>query len=170
MIITKKLGRLPQYETRGKVIDWLWLEWYETNKRILHKRTATGREVIIKILKEAPEMMQGDVLYEDDAFCIVIDIHPCDVIVLTPKNFYEMASVCYEIGNRHLPLFYVKGEVLVPYEAPLFRLLKAAGFEPVPDRRKLIQPLKTTVAPHSDRTGSSLFSRIMKLTNSNTND
>ena len=77
---------------------------------------------------------------------------------------FEMASVCYEIGNKHLPLFYEEESLLVPFDAPLMRLLQAQGYDISKEERKLLQPLKTTVAPHSDG-NNSLFSKIMKLTN-----
>jgi urease accessory protein len=76
-----------------------------------------------------------------------------------------MASVCYEIGNKHLPLFYEKDELLVPFEMPLFRLLSAQGYIIKQDKRKLLQPLKTTVAAHAHG-NNSLFSKIMQFTNS----
>ena len=60
-----------------------------------------------------------------------------------------MASVCYEIGNKHLPLFYENDELLVPFELPLFRLLEAQGYDVRQEERKLLQPLKTTVSPHA---------------------
>ena len=78
-----------------------------------------------------------------------------------------MASVCYEIGNKHLPLFYEAEEVLVAYEAPLFRLLAASGYEVSAGKRKLIHPLKTSVAAHEHqgKNSETLFSKIMRLTN-----
>lgn len=161
MLIKEKLQHLSTYETTGRNIDWLVLEWYETNKRILHKRTASGKEVTIKFLQENQNLTQGDVLYEDVETIIAVDIADCDVIVVKPKSMYEMAAVCYEIGNKHLPLFYENEEVLVAYEAPLLRLLKNAGYDVAEGKRKLLHPLKTTVTPHSS---SSLFSKIMNLT------
>jgi urease accessory protein len=77
---------------------------------------------------------------------------------------FEMASVCYEIGNKHLPLFYEDECLLVPLDIPLMRLLSAQGYDVKEEKRKLLQPLKTTVSPHGD-SNSSLFSKIMKLTN-----
>ena len=74
---------------------------------------------------------------------------------------FEMASVCYEIGNKHLPLFFENEEVLVPFEMPLSRLLTAQGYHIKQEDRKLIQPLRTTVSPHGNET---LFTKIMKLT------
>jgi len=163
MLIQQKAGNLSTIPLNGRPIDRLPLEWYETNKRILRKRTASGKEIALKFLGENPALAQDDVLYADDQFIIAIDILPCDSIVVKPRSMYEMASVCYEIGNKHLPLFYEAEALLVPYEDPLFRLLTAGGFTPTRESRKLLQPLKTTVAAHGHN-GSSLFSKIMQLT------
>lgn len=165
MLVQQKIGNLTTINMNGRRIDRLSLEWYETSKRILRKKTESGREVALKFLKENPSLQQHDVLYEDAETLIAIDILPCEVLVVKPVSMYEMASVCYEIGNKHLPLFFEDDAVLVPFEEPLFRLLKASGYDIVRDHRKLLHPLKTTVAPHS--TGStSLFSKIMQLTQS----
>jgi urease accessory protein len=75
-----------------------------------------------------------------------------------------MASVCYEIGNKHLPLFFDKDELLVPFETPLLRLLSAQGYAIKQDNRKLLYPLKTTVAAHA-HSNNGLFSKIMQFTN-----
>jgi urease accessory protein len=81
--------------------------------------------------------------------------------VIAPQNMFEMASICYEIGNKHLPLFYADDELLIPFEVPIFRLLTAQGFLVKQEDRQLLQPLTTTVTPHGSE---SLFSKIMKLT------
>ena len=165
MIIQNKIGALNSFDLRGREIDWLQMEWYETNKRILRKRTKAGVEVALKFMKENPGLTQGDVLYEDEHSIIAVDIVPCDCLVITPADMFEMASVCYEIGNKHLPLFFEANTLLVPFEQPLYRLLTVQGYDVKHDKKKLLQPLKTTVAPHA-HSSESLFSRIMKLTNS----
>jgi len=76
-----------------------------------------------------------------------------------------MASVCYEIGNKHLPLFYQDEALLIPLDIPLLRLLTAQGYEVKEEKRKLLQALKTTVSPHGEAANETLFSKIMKLTN-----
>lgn len=170
MLIQQKAGTLVTIPPNGRLIDWLYLEWYETNKRILRKQTASGREIALRFLNENPALTQDDVLYEDAQSLIAISILPCDAIVVKPRSMYEMASVCYEIGNKHLALFYEADALLVPYEAPLFKLLSAAGFAPVREKRKLLQPLTTTVAPHGHGSGNtSLFSRILQLTTPSSN-
>ncbi|HTB52453.1 MAG TPA: urease accessory protein UreE [Ferruginibacter sp.] len=164
MIVQQKLGNLKQLQT-SKKIDWLPLEWYETNKRILHKKTNSGKEVVMKFLKENQQLTQGDILFEDEHTIIAVEIIECDAIIILPKTMFSMASICYEIGNKHLPLFFQDQEVLVAYDEPLFKLLSAGGYDVQKGKRKLISPLKTTVAPHG-HSSDTLFSKIMKLTTS----
>lgn len=164
MTIQQKSGNLSTIDLNNRSIDLLPLEWFETNKRILRKQTRSGNDLALKFLDRNPALTQGDVLYEDETFIIAVDILHCDVLVIQPANLFEMASVCYEIGNKHLPLFYERDELLVPFEMPLFRLLSAQGYVIKQDKRKLLQPLKTTVSPHMQN-NNSLFSKIMQFTN-----
>ncbi|MEJ7680972.1 MAG: urease accessory protein UreE [Segetibacter sp.] len=167
MIIKEKIGNLSSFDVSNLSIDVVVIEWYEANKRIIHKRAKSGREIVMKFMNEAPALTKGDVLWQDETNVIVIDIQPCEAIVIKPKSMYEMATVCYEIGNKHLPLFYYNDEILVPYEAPLFKLLSAAGYEPKRESRKLLNQLKTTVSPHGHgESKPSLFSKILQLTTS----
>ena len=62
----------------------------------------------MKFLKENQNLTQGDILYEDAETIIAVEIQPCDAIVIKPKNNFEIASICYEIGNKHLPYFFMK--------------------------------------------------------------
>ena len=165
MLVHQKLGNINSLSA-DKNIDWLNLEWHETNKRILHKKTRSGKEVVMKFLKENQNLTQGDIIYEDAETIIVIDIQPCETIVIKPKNMFEMATVCYEIGNKHLPLFFQDNELLIAYEAPLFNLLVSAGYDVIKEKRKLINPIKTSVAFHAHIGSESLFSKIMKLSTS----
>lgn len=164
MMIQQKLGNLAHFEDRGRVIDRLPIEWYETRKRILHKRTGAGREVVLKFLKESQHLRQDDVLYADDRTLIVVEISACDAIILRPASLYEMAFVCYEIGNKHLPLFFEEDAVLMPYEAPVHKMLEASGFAPAVGKRKLLHPLSTTVASHEHSRSTGLLTRILQLT------
>lgn len=163
MIVKEKLGNIKDEAIHNRIIEHMTLEWHETNKRILHKHSNTGKVITIRFLKENQNLTQGDIIYRDDEIIVVIDILPCEVIIIRPVDIYEMASVCYEIGNKHLPLFFQDDELLVPFEEPLFRFLSAAGYEIKKGEKKLINPLKSTVTPHGNN-NTSLFSRILKLT------
>jgi urease accessory protein len=162
MLIKEKIGNLELFSVNNRNIDYVLLDWYETNKRILHKKTLLGREITMKFLNENPQLGVGDIIYEDDFGLVAVDIKECDAIVIRPRSMYEMAAVCYEIGNKHLPVFYQEEEILVAYEAPLFKSLSAGGYALIRTKRKLVNALKTTVSPHGS--GSTLFSKIMKLT------
>lgn len=165
MLVKEKIGNINFFALNNRKIDYVALEWFESNKRILHKKTAGGVEVVMKFLNENQQLTEGDVIYEDDFNIIVIEIKECDTLIIRPRTMFEMASVCYEIGNKHLPGFYEQEEILVAFEAPLFRILAAAGFEVSQAKRKLVNPLKTSVSPHGHASQGSLFSKIMKLTN-----
>lgn len=162
MLIQQKSGNLSSYPT-DKQIDWLQLQWHESQKRILHKKTRAGTEVVMKFLRENQHLTQGDIIYEDATTIIAIDIQPCETIVINPKTTFEMATVCYEIGNKHLPLFYQDNELLIAYEAPLFNLLVSLEYAVKKENRKLINPLKTSVASHAHIGSESLFVKVMAL-------
>jgi urease accessory protein len=165
MLIKEKKGNIKDVAVGNRLADYLTLEWYETNKRILHKRTEAGKEVILKFLREGQQLTEGDIVFEDDQSLIIVQIKTCEAIVLSPRNIYEASFICYEIGNKHLPLFFENDQLLIPYEAPIFKMLAASGMNPVWEERKLLHPLKTSVTPHGHAGESkSLFSRILQLT------
>ena len=161
MLIQNKIGNLATVQINRQMVDYIFLEWHENSKRILRKTTQAGKEIAIQFLNKNPEFTEGDILFADDETIIAVCVQPCDCIVLQPKNMFEMATMCYEIGNKHLPLFYEADQLLVPFEMPLFRLLSAQGFDVQQANRKLLQPLKTTVTPHNVSIGDNLFSTII---------
>lgn len=164
MLINQKIGSLNTYDSKGKAIDRLPLEWYECSKRILHKKTGGGRQVVLKFLRESQHLQQDDVLYADEQYLIVVEILACDAIVIKPSSMYEMAFACYEIGNKHLPLFYQDENLLIPHDLPTLRVMEASGLRPKVEKHRLTHQLRTTVTPHSTGTGESLFTKILKLT------
>ena len=165
MLVKEKLGNINFFAISNRKIDYLFIEWYEASKRILHKKTISGHEVTMKFLNENPQLSEGDVVYEDDFNIVVIEISPCDAIIIRPRTMYEMAAIAYEIGNKHIPVFYEQEELLVAFEAPLYNSLLAAGYDVHQGKRKLANQLKTSVTPHGNTRSETLFSRIMKLTN-----
>ncbi len=165
MTITEKPGNLSSFDNNGKAIDILCMEWYEANKRILHKETTSGHKISIKFLQQNPDWKEGDVVFVNDELIVTIEILPCEAIVITPLTIMEAAAISYEIGNKHLPLFFYQNELLIPYDPPLFRLLQASGYTMKIEQRKLQQTLKTSVSPHGLSEGSSsLFNKILRLT------
>lgn len=169
MIITEVLGNVAITPLNGRQRDPLHLEWFEPTKRILRKHSAGGREMAIKLVREGQRLHEGDIVWQDEHTAVVVDILPSEAIVVTPTSLLQMGTICYEIGNKHLPMFIQDDQVLVPYEAPLFRLLEATGYQPLRQTCKLLNMLKANVEPHghgggSSSGGESLFTKILNLT------
>ena len=148
MICKEVIGNVETYQTGNKTKDLLNLQWFETTKRIMRKKTQDNQEVVIKLLKEGTRLKEGDIVYEDSDKVVVVNILPCDVIQVTPRTIFEMGTVCYEIGNKHLPLFIQGDHVLIPYEKPLERLLVSNGYDVTKTQCKLLNMLKSNVEPH----------------------
>lgn len=50
--------------------------------------------------------MQDDVLAVEDGKAIAINVKETEAIVAKTNTVREAAKLCYEIGNRHAPLFF----------------------------------------------------------------
>ena len=141
MLITEKIGNINFFNANNRKIDYVILEWHETNKRNLQKRTVGGIEVKIEFIIENPLLSEGDIVYEDDFNVIAIDVIECDTIVLRPKSMIEMGRICNEIGESHQQAFYQSDEILIAFEDSLFRSFSAAGYDISIEKRKLVTPL-----------------------------
>ena len=144
------LGNLAALKASGQIttqqIDYVPLEWFESERNILRKKSRSGREVAFRLLKEGQRLKHDDVVFVNESLVIAIEILPSEVIVLSPKTLPEMARACYEIGNKHSPLFLDGDEVTLPYDKLMFEWLEAAGFEPKKAERRLSQALRAKSA------------------------
>ncbi|WP_326984575.1 urease accessory protein UreE [Chryseobacterium sp. MYb264] len=163
MIINETIGNLAQNPTT-KPVDFLDLEWFETTKRIQRKKTRFGTDIAIKFLREGQRLREGDILFEDDEKVIAINVLETEAILMSPASLLEMGTVCYEIGNKHIPLFIQEDKVLLPFEMPMYRWLEASGFKPERQFVKLLNLLKSNVEPHGHGSlGSTIFTKILKM-------
>jgi urease accessory protein len=167
LLIQKKITTLTQLNIQHRKLDKLYLQWHETGKRLLHKTTENGTVVTLKFLNENPAFADGDVLFADDKTIIAISIVPCTCIVIVPDSHMALAALCYEIGNRHLPLFFDGQELQIPMDEPLYRLLCMQGYPAKTANRQLQQPLKTTVVPHLNFSNA-LAEKLSNASNINT--
>ena len=149
-VMEEILGNLAALKASGQIttqqIDYVPLEWFESERNILRKKSRSGREVAFRLLKEGQRLKHDDVVFVNESLVIAIEILPSEVIVLSPKTLPEMARACYEIGNKHSPLFLDGDEVTLPYDKPMFEWLQAAGFEPKKAERRLSQALRANSA------------------------
>lgn len=156
-IMEEIIGNLTALRAEGKIaaqrIDYVPLQWYESERNILRKTSLGGREVAFRLLKEGQRLKHDDVVFISADLVLAIEILPSDVIVLSPQTLPEMARCCYEIGNKHSPLFLDGDELLLPYDKPMFEWLHAAGFAPKQARRRLSQALRANSAQGHSHSG-----------------
>ena len=128
----------------GYSIDYLDLEWYELNKRILRKHTALNHEMCIRFEGKTKPLADGDILAVCANFLIVVRVKAVECMAVIAANSYELAKLCYEIGNHHAPLFIDEQDdqrLLLPKDKPLQLLLEKMGFKPIIVQARLIKPL-----------------------------
>lgn len=129
MICEKLEGTLEEINVTGKNIEYVEIEWHEALKKIHKKVTDKGQEVGIRmgdwVLTRG--LYEGDIIYKDDTTVIAVHTPPCEVIQISVDQKHPMmiAKVCYEIGNRHAPLFYGENiyTFVTPYNEPMFVML-----------------------------------------------
>ena len=156
MICEKILGTLDELDVAGKTVEYVDIEWHEAFKKIHKKTTNTGREVGIRmddsVLTEG--LYEGKVIYMDDGLVIAVHTPPCEVIRVTvkPDHRFMAAKVCYEIGNRHAPLFYGEDEYtfITPYNEPMLQMLSGLhGVEAEKEMRKLAFDKRVSASVHN---------------------
>jgi urease accessory protein len=76
MLITEIIGNINFFNTNNRKVDYVLLEWHETNKRNLQKRTVGGIEVKMEFIIENPLLSEGDIVYEDDFQGVCFSIKP----------------------------------------------------------------------------------------------
>lgn len=124
------LGRADQTDLSGRQLDYVNIEWFEAFKKIHKKVTDKGEEVGIRLDDTVLSrgLYEGDILYLDKERALVVHTPKCMVIrVKVDENHPHMAAkVCYEIGNRHAPLFYGEEEntFITPYNEPMYLMLE----------------------------------------------
>ncbi len=129
MLCEQVLGKLHDFDTTGKTIEYVDIEWHEAFKKIHKKTTDKGTEVGIRMDDSilARGLYQDDVIYADDEKLVVVNTPPCEVIrvSLTPGHEKMSAKVCYEIGNRHAPLFWGENDTFITiYNEPMLVMLQ----------------------------------------------
>lgn len=107
-------------------VEKVYLESAYLVKRIQRVKTDHGNELGIR-LKEARDLVAGDVLFMDDKNMIVIDVLSDDLIVISPRSINEMGNIAHQLGNRHLPAQFEGDDMLVQYDYLVEELLQEMG-------------------------------------------
>lgn len=124
MIIEKIIGKLAK-NTPVKQIETVPFEWFEQNHKILKKVSSMGREIGLRL---SEPLYDGGILFEDENKVTVLSLVPSELTRISVSAMKEMGRVCFELGNRHLPLSINDDWVSTPYDHPTFEYLQKLGF------------------------------------------
>ena len=128
MLCEQILGKLEETDISGRKLEYVDIEWHEAFKKIHRKVTDKGREVGIRMDDSVLTrgLLQGDVIYSDENLVIAVNTPPCEIIQVSLMEGHEKmaAKVCYEIGNRHAPLFWGTEDTFITiYNEPMMVML-----------------------------------------------
>ena len=128
MLCEKILGKLEEMDVKGRRVEYVEIEWHEAFKKIHRKTSDQGTDVGIRMDDSVLTrgLFQGDVIYADEEVVVAVSTPPCEVIEisLTPGHDMMAAKVCYEIGNRHAPLFWGEnGTYITIYDEPMMAMV-----------------------------------------------
>lgn len=152
MITEKIYGKL---EKTDKTVEYVYIDWFERDKRLLRKITDSGEEIGIKI--DAP-LNENDIIYEDESRVIAVAIAPSDLVSVDVFTMREMGRLCFELGNRHLSLAIGENNVKFPYDAPTFEYIKRLGFNAVKVHEKFTGYTECKGHAHTDSQGNHIHS------------
>lgn len=149
MVIDKVLGNLKDFDVQGKDVDTIEVDWFDVNKKILRKTSKMGKKIGMRFEK-SEDLKDGDIIYSDENEIVAVSIPESEAIVIKPETMEDMGKICYEIGNKHIPLFLKDNEVVVNYDEPLFKVLEKKGFNPEKTVRRLTGALEQSSHHHHE--------------------
>lgn len=123
-------------------LDLLVIDWYEVNKAVLSRETRDGR--FVRLHRTAGAAFEdGEVVYSSPEFAIQIHIRPCACIVLKSTDLNTIGHFCFDVGNRHLPLFCFDDELALAYDGQLYPALKGKYGNDIAIEMRTLSPVFT---------------------------
>ncbi len=134
--IEANIESMEKEEIIRRHIEKVYLESDQLVKRIQRVTTDHGREIGIR-LKEARDLIAGDVLHLDEKNMIVVDVLADDLLVISPRSLLEMGTIAHQLGNRHLPAQFEDDVMMVQYDYLVEELLKELDIPFKREKRKV---------------------------------
>lgn len=127
-----------------KRCDEVELGWLDLTRRALRTVSRSGRPIGI-LLPLGVALRHGDVIFEDDASCIVVVHRPSEVWRIRAASSNALATIALELGNMHVPVeVTVEGDLYTPPDGPTEGVLRRAGVSYELCERRFV-PLRATV-------------------------
>jgi len=141
MIIERIVGNIDTVEKLAPHKEKVYMESSDLVKRIQRVTTDHGKEIGIR-LKDAKDLQDGDILYQDEKNMIVISVLADDLLVISPTSLQQMGEIAHQLGNRHLPAQFEGNEMLVQYDYLVEDLLKQLSIPYRREERKVRQAFR----------------------------
>lgn len=141
MIIERIVGNIDTVEKLAPHKEKVYMGSGDLVKRIQRVTTDHGKEIGIR-LKDAKDLQDGDILYQDEKNMIVISVLADDLLVISPTSLQQMGEIAHQLGNRHLPAQFEEGEMLVQYDYLVEDLLKQLSIPYRREKRKVRQAFR----------------------------
>lgn len=141
MIIERIVGNISAVEKFAPHKEKVYMESSDLVKRIQRVTTDHGKEIGIR-LKDAKDLQDGDILYQDEKNMIVISVLADDLLVISPTSLQQMGEIAHQLGNRHLPAQFEGSEMLVQYDYLVEDLLKQLSIPYRREERKVRQAFR----------------------------
>ncbi|MGX9134235.1 urease accessory protein UreE [Rummeliibacillus sp. JY-2-4R] len=139
--IVTNIDQMEKEDVKKRHIEKVHLESADLVKRIQRVTTDHGKEIGIR-LKNPVDLVAGDVLYMDDKNMIIVDVISDDLLIIMPRNLYEMGTIAHQLGNRHLPAQFEGDEMLVQYDYLVEELLQQLQIPFKREERKVKQAFR----------------------------
>lgn len=139
--IVMNIEDMDKEEIGKRHIEKVYLESSHLVKRIQLVTTDHGKEIGIR-LKQARDLLAGDILYMDDKSLIMIDVITDDLLIIKPRNMNEMGTIAHHLGNRHLPAQFEGDDMLVQYDYLVVDLLNELEIPFTREDRKVKQAFR----------------------------
>ena len=133
------LRNLAEVDSNSKRIDYIDIHWDEC-KSVLKSRSRAGEEVRV-LLRPPDRLRHGDVLHEDAARLLVVNVLPCPVIVVRPPDARAMGALALELGNLHWPTQITDSEIIFPPGDEALETLQKLGGLPHTQETRRFAPL-----------------------------
>jgi urease accessory protein len=109
------------------VDDRVDLEWWELQRRALRKVSREGRNLRI-LLPLGAVLFDGALLSDESGAAVIeVQVRPCEVLVIYPRDANELANLALELGNLHSPSEIVDGVIRTVIDGPVEALVADLG-------------------------------------------
>lgn len=103
MLVTELKGNVHDSPLpEGTHLETVTIPSDQLVKRIQRLKTDHNREVGLRLPSGSPDLMDGDILFQENGNAIILRVEASDVLVIQARSILEMAVVAHSLGNRHL--------------------------------------------------------------------